>query len=87
MLKGETPDYINASVAHVNLYNTLEYVKFCQQHLIPSLQGYKQQRAFIIAQNPMESTARDFWKVVHDRKCGVIVMFCQMTEAGNVGRL
>ncbi|CAI8021989.1 Receptor-type tyrosine-protein phosphatase epsilon, partial [Geodia barretti] len=42
--------------------------------------GYKQKRAFIIAQSPMESTARDFWKMVHDRKCGVIVMLCDLLE-------
>ncbi|CAI8006852.1 Receptor-type tyrosine-protein phosphatase alpha [Geodia barretti] len=28
----------------------------------------------------MESTARDFWKMVHDRKCGVIVMLCDLVE-------
>ncbi|CAI8052191.1 Receptor-type tyrosine-protein phosphatase S [Geodia barretti] len=44
--------------------------------------GYKQKRAFIIAQSPMESTARDFWKMVHDRKCGVIVMLCDLLEDG-----
>ena len=55
--------------------------------MIPSLQGYKQQRAFIIAQNPMQSTARDFWKMVYDRKCGVIVMLCKLVEASKVGRL
>ncbi|CAI8021866.1 Receptor-type tyrosine-protein phosphatase alpha [Geodia barretti] len=60
VLKGETPDYINATFVH----------------------GYKQQRAFIIAQSPMESTARDFWKMVWDRKCGVMVMLCHLEEAG-----
>ena len=47
-------------------------------------QGYKQQRAFIIAQSPMESTARDFWKMIYDRKCGVIVMLCDLVEDGEV---
>ena len=32
----------------------------------------------------MQFTARDFWKMVHDRKCGVIVMLCQLTEAEKV---
>ena len=50
------------------------------------VQGYKQQRAYIIAQSPMESTARDFWKMVTDRKCGVIVMLCQLEEDGKVGQ-
>ena len=49
------------------------------------LQGYKQQRAFIIAQSPMQLTARDFWKMVYDRKCGVIVMLCDLVESGKVG--
>ena len=47
-------------------------------------QGYKQQRAFIIAQSPMQSTARDFWKVIYDKKCGVIVMLCNLMEDGKV---
>jgi protein tyrosine phosphatase len=47
-----------------------------------AVNGYKQQRAFIIAQSPMQSTCRDFWKMIHDRKCGVIVMLCDLVEAG-----
>ncbi|CAI8052760.1 Receptor-type tyrosine-protein phosphatase alpha [Geodia barretti] len=46
------------------------------------INGYKQQRAFIIAQSPMQSTARDFWKMVYDRKCGVLVMLCDLVESG-----
>ena len=32
----------------------------------------------------MQSTARDFWKMVHDRKCGVIVMLSDLVEGGQV---
>ena len=32
----------------------------------------------------MKSTARDFWKMVHDRKCGVIVMLSDLVEGGRV---
>ena len=32
----------------------------------------------------MKSTARDFWKMVHDRKCGVIVMLSGLVEGGQV---
>ena len=53
-------------------------------HYLDIIQGYKQQRAFIIAQSPMESTARDFWKMIYDRKCGVIVMLCDLVEDGEV---
>ena len=54
---------------------------------VQQLQGYKQRRAFIIAQSPMESTARDFWKMIYDRKCGVIVMLCDLMEDGEVKQL
>ena len=49
-------------------------------------QGYKQQRAYIIAQSPIDFTTRDFWKMVYDRKCGVIVMLCDLVEEGKVSR-
>ena len=48
------------------------------------LKGYKHKKAFIVAQNPMESTARDFWKVVKDRECTVVVMLCNLEENGQV---
>ena len=48
------------------------------------MQGYKQQRAFIIAQGPMRSTTRDFWKMVYSRKCGVVVMLSDTIELEEV---
>ena len=33
----------------------------------------------------MQSTARDFWKMIHNRKCGVVVMLSDLVEAGKVG--
>ncbi|CAI8025865.1 Receptor-type tyrosine-protein phosphatase alpha [Geodia barretti] len=30
----------------------------------------------------MQSTARDFWKIACDRKCGVLVMLCDLVETG-----
>ena len=63
------------------------YTEMCSyaQHAVLSFkhcQGYKHQEAFIITQGPMQSTARDFWKMVHDRKCGVIVMLSGLVEGG-----
>ena len=54
--------------------------------LCTSEQGYKQQKRFIIAQAPMKSTCRDFWKMVYERECGVIVMLSDLVENGEVGR-
>ena len=48
-------------------------------------QGYKQQKGFIIAQAPMKSTCQDFWKMVYERECGVIVMLSDLVESGEVG--
>ncbi|XP_019850659.1 PREDICTED: receptor-type tyrosine-protein phosphatase kappa-like isoform X1 [Amphimedon queenslandica] len=38
--------------------------------------GYHDKKAFIIAQSPMENTARDFWKMIVDYKVSAIVMLC-----------
>ena len=81
VLKGETPDYIHSNVVHVSFFfKKTQNPSFTYQHT----QGYKKQRAFIIAQSPMQSTARDFWKVIYDKKCGVIVMLCNLMEDGKV---
>ncbi len=46
------------------------------------LQGYKHQKAYIVAQNPLPSTVRNFWKVIYDRKCAAVVMLTPLTENG-----
>ena len=53
--------------------------------LCTSVQGYKQQKGFIIAQALIKSTCRDFWKMVYERACGVIVMLSDLVENGEVG--
>ena len=51
---------------------------------IISSQGYKQRKAFIIAEGPMQSTCRAFWKMIMDRECHVIVMLGHLNENGRV---
>ena len=34
----------------------------------------------------MKSTCRDFWKMVYERECGVIVMLSDLVENGEVGK-
>ncbi len=46
------------------------------------IQGYKQHKAFIIAQGPLKSTVRNFWKMIYDRKSAVIVMLTDLVEGG-----
>ena len=80
ILRENEGDYIHAVFVNVCIIILCRF-NFSQ------LQGYKQRRAFIIAQSPMESTARDFWKMIYDRKCGVIVMLCDLVEDGEVKQL
>ena len=46
--------------------------------------GYHQKNAFIISQAPFEQTCRDFWKMVYERGCSVIVMLSGLVEGGRV---
>ena len=46
------------------------------------IQGYKHKRAFIVAEGPMQSTVRNFWKMVYDRNCAVVVMTLGLIERG-----
>ena len=57
---------------------------YTRYHMIThiSMQGYKQKKCFIIAQAPMENTIRDFWKMVSNRECGVIIMLSELEEEG-----
>ena len=48
------------------------------------MKGYKQDKAFIVAQSPMKNTIRDFWKMIHDRQCASVVMLCETIEDGSV---
>ena len=86
--------YISQALVHSDLCwgkgkpfisNTLIVFVLSTHTLCTSVQGYKQQRGFIIAQAPMKSTCRDFWKMVYERECSVIVMLSDLVENGEVG--
>ena len=47
-----------------------------------STQGYKHKRAFIVAEGPMKSTVRNFWKMIYERNCAVVVMTSSLVEGG-----
>ena len=46
------------------------------------IQGYKHKRAFIVAEGPMQSTVRNFWKMIYERNCAVVVMTSGLLEGG-----
>ena len=47
-----------------------------------SMQGYKHKRAFIVAESPMKSTLRNFWKMIYERNSAVVVMTSSLVEGG-----
>ena len=81
---------MTSSVVGLN-YTSLGKNSFYLHHLDPFLhscsheQGYKQYKGFIIAQAPIKFTCRDFWKMIYERECGVVVMLSDLVENGMVG--
>ena len=67
----------------ITLAHLLESLRCISVHV--HMQGYKQYKGFIIAQAPMQFTCRDFWKMVYERECGVVVMLSDLVENGRVG--
>ena len=49
------------------------------------MQGYKQNRSFIVAQSPIDSTVRDFWRMIFNQRCATIIMLCELVENNQVG--
>ena len=64
------------------VFTALLKIRYYSFTTIFLLQGYKHQRAFIIAQGPLQSTVRNFWKMIYDRKSAVIVMVSDLIEGG-----
>ena len=68
----------------VSLRLDQQIVAISQIHNVFLIKGYKQDKAFIVAQSPMQSTVREFWKMIHDRQCASVVMLCEIMEDGKV---
>ena len=46
------------------------------------MQSYKHKKAFIVAEGPVQSTVRNFWKMIYDCNCAVVVMASGLIEGG-----
>ena len=53
--------------------------------LSPTLQGYKQRRAYIATQGPLSETVVDMWRMIWENDCCCIIMLCRTVENGQVG--
>ena len=72
-------DYINASFIDVS---STPHILWYYDHVIISfeLQGYKQRRAYIAAQGPLQNTVNDFWRMVWEHHCSCIIILCDTEE-------
>ena len=50
--------------------------------MFPIPQGYKRLNTYIATQGPLQNTVEDFWRMVWEFKCRVILMLCPLTEEG-----
>ena len=75
-------DYINASYIDVRLYRSI--ILLATSLKLPSIQGYKQRKAYIATQGPLESTVCDFWRMVWENESKCIVLLSNLKENGEV---
>ncbi len=52
--------------------------------MILSIQGYRKRNEFITAQGPTKETAEDFWRMIVEQDCSIIVMLTNLTDQGKV---
>ena len=67
-------DYVCAAYVNVRIKGV--YFKFSQVHN----QGYRQEKVFMAAENPMDTTMIEFWTMVWEKKCHAIVMLSLLEE-------
>ncbi|XP_054162093.1 tyrosine-protein phosphatase 69D-like [Oppia nitens] len=48
------------------------------------VEGYKRRKMFICAQGPIQKTVNDFWRLVYEQKCRIIVMLTGIEEQGRI---
>ncbi|CAD6244017.1 GSCOCT00013210001.2-RA-CDS [Cotesia congregata] len=55
----------------------------CSDYINAShVDGFKHPNKFIVSQAPLEETVSDWWKMIWEQKCELIVMLCKLVESG-----
>ena len=49
-------------------------------------QGYRCRKAYIATQGPMMETTEDFWRMLWEHNCSIVVMMTKLKEMGMVSR-
>ena len=48
------------------------------------VQGYRCRKAYIATQGPMMETTEDFWRMLWEHNCSIVVMMTKLKEMGMV---
>ena len=49
-------------------------------------QGYRYKRAYIATQGPLPETTEDFWRMLWENNCNIVVMLTKLREVGRVSQ-
>jgi len=48
------------------------------------VQGYRFRKAYVATQGPMMETTEDFWRMLWEHNCSIVVMMTKIKEMGVV---
>jgi len=48
------------------------------------VKGYRFRRAYIATQGPLAETTEDFWRMLWEHNCNIVVMLTKLREVGRV---